>query len=54
VPVFNVSSSLMREIFPDRPFRLVDVNLTPSASDADARRTTEDRRVSDREPTTTI
>jgi Icc-related predicted phosphoesterase len=54
VPVFNVSSSLMREIFPDRPFRLVDVTLTASASDHDARRATEDRRVSEREPTTTI
>src|SRR4029450_4850346 len=54
VPVFNVSLSLMREIFPDRPFRLVDVSLTASASDHDARRATEDRRVSEREPTTTI
>jgi Icc-related predicted phosphoesterase len=54
VPVFNVSSSLMREIFPNRPFRLVDVTLTASASDHDARRATEDRRVSVREPTTTI
>ena len=43
VPVFNVSMSLMRAISPERPFRLVDVNLTPSAEPAD-RRTGADRR----------
>src|SRR4029434_4983666 len=31
VPVFNVSISLMREVFPDRPFRLVDVNVSSPA-----------------------
>jgi Icc-related predicted phosphoesterase len=53
VPVFNVSISLMREVFPDRSFRLVDVNVTSCASD-DRRRTAADRRSSEREPTTTI
>jgi Icc-related predicted phosphoesterase len=28
VPVFNVSMSLMRDMFPDRPFRLVEVGST--------------------------
>jgi Icc-related predicted phosphoesterase len=28
-PVFNVSMSLMRELFPDRPFRIVDVDMRP-------------------------
>ena len=31
VPVYNVSASLMREVFPDRPFRLIAVGPTPSA-----------------------
>jgi hypothetical protein len=33
-PVFNVSITLMRELFPERPFRMFDVNVragTPSA-----------------------
>ena len=40
VPVFNVSASLMRERFPDRPFRIVEVStkreddLTPAAAAA--------------------
>lgn len=38
VPVFNVSLSLMRELSPDRPFRLVDVNLTESVDAGDRRR----------------
>ena len=38
VPVYNVSISLMRELTPDRPFRLVDVNLTESAEVPDRRR----------------
>jgi Icc-related predicted phosphoesterase len=29
VPVFNVSMSLMKEKFPDRPFRLLDVEMMP-------------------------
>ena len=53
VPVFNVSMSLMRETFPDRPFRLVDVDMTASVEDSD-RRSGGDRRVVEREPTTTI
>jgi Icc-related predicted phosphoesterase len=32
VPVFNVSMSLMKETFPDRPFRLIDVNMTASST----------------------
>lgn len=28
VPVFNVSITLMRELWPNRPFRIVEVNLT--------------------------
>jgi Icc-related predicted phosphoesterase len=52
VPVFNVSASLMREVFPDRPFRLVDVHLT--ASDDPDRRAGGDRRASEREVPTTI
>ena len=32
VPVYNVSASLMREVFPDRPFRIVELGPTqPSA-----------------------
>jgi Icc-related predicted phosphoesterase len=31
VPVYNVSASLMRERFPDRPFRLVEVACAPEA-----------------------
>jgi Icc-related predicted phosphoesterase len=32
VPVYNVSASLMREVFPDRPFGLIAVGPPPSAS----------------------
>jgi Icc-related predicted phosphoesterase len=42
VPVYNVSASLMREIFPDRPFRLIE--LGPSAAAAADRRAGADRR----------
>ncbi|HXW06682.1 MAG TPA: metallophosphoesterase [Vicinamibacterales bacterium] len=43
VPVFNVSSTLMRELFPERPFRIVEVD--PRAqSDAPERRSGGDRR----------
>lgn len=52
VPVFNVSASLMREVFPDRPFRLIDVNLT--ATEEPERRTGGDRRANEREVPTTI
>jgi len=54
-PVFNVSASLMREHFPDRPFRLIDVAV--HVPDAD-RRAGPERRSTDRPsqpaPTTTI
>lgn len=49
VPVFNVSWSLMRSLFPDRPFRLVDVDMRPQApSDSAERRTGADRRAVER------
>jgi Icc-related predicted phosphoesterase len=53
VPVFNVSASLMREHFPDRPFRLIEVPMTPADSE---RRTGSERRATDRssQPTTTV
>ena len=50
VPVFNVSMALMRETFPDRPFRLVEVEMTPSLEAAD-RRTGSDRRAVERATT---
>jgi Icc-related predicted phosphoesterase len=43
VPVYNVSASLMRAVFPDRPFRLIELRPQPSAPDRRAgaeRRTT--------------
>jgi Icc-related predicted phosphoesterase len=43
-PVFNVSMTLMKEHFPHRPFRLIDVDMRPSADAADRRRGA-DRRV---------
>ena len=43
VPVFNVSASLMREVFPERPFRLIE--LGPSVAAAAERRAGADRRV---------
>ena len=52
VPVFNVSISLMREVFPDRPFRLVDVNVGSRGQDDPGRRSGIDRRASERETTT--
>ena len=30
VPVYNVSASLMRELFPERPFRLIEIDMTSS------------------------
>ena len=51
VPVFNVSMSLMKETFPERPFRLIDVDLT-AAPDAQDRRRGADRRTAERETTT--
>lgn len=44
VPVFNVSMSLMREVFPERPFRVLEVDLTTPADD---RRTGIDRRLAE-------
>jgi Icc-related predicted phosphoesterase len=41
VPVFNVSASLMREVFPDRPFRLIELGAAPPAA---GERRTADRR----------
>ena len=41
VPVYNVSASLMRAHFPDRPFRLIDLGPQPSTPD---RRAVTDRR----------
>jgi Icc-related predicted phosphoesterase len=41
VPVFNVSMSLMRERFPTRPFRLIEVSTTLTAAE---RRSGADRR----------
>lgn len=32
VPVYNVSMSLMRETFPDRPFRIVEIDTTADTS----------------------
>jgi Icc-related predicted phosphoesterase len=40
VPVYNVSMSLMREVFPDRPFRLLEIDVTTP----DDRRAGGDRR----------
>src|SRR4051812_48484505 len=40
VPVYNVSASLMREVFPERPFRILEIGLTQPAAD----RRTGDRR----------
>ena len=45
VPVYNVSASLMREVFPDRPFRLVEIS--PNHSPAERR--TGDRRTTPQE-----
>ena len=43
VPVFNVSMSLMRELSPERPFRIVEVNFTETADAANRRRGTDRR-----------
>jgi Icc-related predicted phosphoesterase len=48
VPVFNVSMSLMRETFPNRPFRLIDVDMTAHVDTGD-RRSGGDRRATERE-----
>jgi Icc-related predicted phosphoesterase len=43
VPVFNVSLTLMRELWPNRPFRIIEVHFTEAAGAAE-RRTGADRR----------
>jgi Icc-related predicted phosphoesterase len=50
VPVFNVSMSLMRETFPEQPFRLFEVDVRkPETPDNDAnRRTGHERRALER------
>jgi Icc-related predicted phosphoesterase len=45
VPVYNVSLSLMRETWPEKPFRVFDVNVTGEAAGADERRAGMDRRM---------
>ena len=45
VPVFNVSMSLMRETFPNRPFRVFEIDMTANDDD---RRTGGDRRAVER------
>ena len=50
VPVFNVCMSLMREVFPERPFRLIDVDMTVPSESSD-RRAGGDRRAVDRPST---
>lgn len=49
VPVFNVSITLMRELSPDRPFRLLEIDMTAGA-EAGERRSGASRRATDREP----
>jgi Icc-related predicted phosphoesterase len=36
-PVFNVSISLMRDLFPQRPFRMVDVDMRPAIDSGERR-----------------
>jgi Icc-related predicted phosphoesterase len=45
VPVYNVSSSLMRELYPERPFRIFEIDTTATG---DERRTGPDRRAVER------
>lgn len=45
VPVYNVSMSLMREVFPDRPFRIFELDMRSMDDD---RRTGGDRRAVER------
>jgi Icc-related predicted phosphoesterase len=47
VPVFNVSIGLMRDVAPERPFRLFEIALAPS-DEAAERRSGADRRALDR------
>jgi Icc-related predicted phosphoesterase len=45
VPVYNVSASLMREVFPERPFRVIEIG--PSHATANERRTGDRRAVAE-------
>jgi Icc-related predicted phosphoesterase len=49
-PVFNVSAALMKEMFPDQPFRLVDIDMRPAedTTDGTGRRSGPNRRATDR------
>lgn len=47
VPVFNVSMSLMREVHPERPFRIVEIDMTGPSGISD-RRSGADRRFVER------
>jgi hypothetical protein len=38
----------MRELYPDRPFRLVDIDLKPTPEEVEERRAGRDRRAGDR------
>jgi Icc-related predicted phosphoesterase len=51
VPVFNVSSTLMRELFPHRPFRIIEVDML-GLQTVSERRTGADRRAIERTSTT--
>jgi Icc-related predicted phosphoesterase len=48
VPVFNVSAGLMRELFPDRPFRIVEIDMKPTPEEIEERRAGHARRAGDR------
>lgn len=47
VPVYNVCATLMRELCPERPFRLVDIDMRQPVTEPE-RRTGADRRLHDR------
>lgn len=49
-PVYNVSLTLMRELSPDRPFRIVEIDLTDEDMDTHDRRIRADRRATDHIP----
>lgn len=49
VPVYNVSAALMKEMFPDQPFRLLEVDMRPAPAQPDETpRAGHDRRATDR------
>ena len=47
IPVFNVCMTLMKDTFPERPFRLIEVAMTPAPA-AEDRRSGGDRRLLER------